>query len=97
MGGRPDASIADICRREDRVLLTLDMDFADIRLYPPQNYSGLLVLRLERQEKPRVVAAWERIIPLLEREPINAHLWIVEERTVRIRGAVGGAVKLKIS
>ena len=43
LGGSADPDIAAVCRHEDRVLVTLDMDFADIRTY---QHSGLIVLRL---------------------------------------------------
>lgn len=35
LSGSPDANIAAICRAEQRVIVTLDTDFADIRTYPP--------------------------------------------------------------
>ena len=41
IGGAKDADIAAVCLGEDRVLVTLDADFADIRAYPPQRYRGL--------------------------------------------------------
>ena len=34
MAGQPDANVATVCQREDRVVVTLDLDFADIRAYP---------------------------------------------------------------
>jgi predicted nuclease of predicted toxin-antitoxin system len=43
MGGQADELIADVCTREQRALVTLDMDFADIRAYPPEDYCGLIV------------------------------------------------------
>ena len=43
LGGSADPDIAAVCRHEDRALVTLDMDFADIRTY---QHSGLIVLRL---------------------------------------------------
>ena len=48
MAGASDPRIASVCRRERRALLTLDMDFAAIRTYPPQDYPGLVVFRLSR-------------------------------------------------
>lgn len=39
MGGQPDSNVAAICRREGRVIVTLDQDFADIRSYPPRGLS----------------------------------------------------------
>jgi len=45
------------------------------------------VLRLRHQDKAHVIATVRRILPLLEREPIEARLWIVDEHNVRIRGS----------
>lgn len=85
MGGEPDASVADVCRREARTLVTLDTDFADIRAYPPEAYSGLLVLRLRQQDKPHVLGVLRRLLPLLNREPLDRALWIVEEDRIWVR------------
>ena len=41
LAGNPDAKVLDACRAEGRVLITLDLDFADIRLYPPSTHSGV--------------------------------------------------------
>jgi predicted nuclease of predicted toxin-antitoxin system len=34
LAGHPDTTIFDVCLNEDRVLITLDLDFSDIRQYP---------------------------------------------------------------
>lgn len=47
--GHADAKIFDVCLNEDRVLVTLDLDFADIRQYPPSSHGGVWVLRPETQ------------------------------------------------
>ena len=46
LGAAPDAQIAEVARRSDAALITRDLDFADIRQYPPHLYSGLIVLRV---------------------------------------------------
>jgi len=86
LSGRPDSNIAETVRHEQRVLITLDLDFADIRAYPPQHYPGLIVLRLAMQDKPSVLAVITRVIPLLNTEPLTGLLWIVDESAIRIRG-----------
>lgn len=86
IGGSPDLDVATVCQREQRALITLDKDFADIRAYPPGEYDGLIVLRILHQDKPSVLALMERLLPLLARESLARHLWIVDERHVRIRG-----------
>lgn len=85
-GGSADEKLAALCQREGRILVTLDMDFADIRAYPPAEFSGLIVLRLRQQDKHYVLDVLTRLIPLLDQEPLDRHLWIVDERRVRIRG-----------
>jgi predicted nuclease of predicted toxin-antitoxin system len=86
MGGRPDPDVAAVCRQEDRAVVTLDLDFSDIRAYPPTDYCGIVVLRLARLDKRRVLVALQRLLPLLDQEPLAGKLWIVDETTVRIRG-----------
>ncbi len=63
----------------------LDVDFANPQRYPPDPFAGLVVLRLSRQDKRRVLQTMQRILPLLKREPLTGHLWIVDESRVRIR------------
>jgi predicted nuclease of predicted toxin-antitoxin system len=85
LGGRMDRVIAQICQQEERIIITIDLDFADIRAYPPENFPGLIVLRLKRQDKFSVMETLRRLLPLLEREPVRQRLWIVEEDRIRIR------------
>ncbi len=47
LAGAEDAEIASVCVRERRAVVTLDMDFADIRAYPPPEYAGIVVFRLD--------------------------------------------------
>ncbi|NBB86742.1 MAG: hypothetical protein GVY12_11080 [Bacteroidetes bacterium] len=86
LGGVNDARIARVCQKEERVLVTLDTDFADIRTYPPSDYSGIIVLRLRRQDAGHVCAVFSRVLPHLLKERPNRHLWIVSEEHIRIRG-----------
>jgi len=83
--GAKDSAILELCRSENRVLVTLDIDFSDIRKYPPQDFSGIIVLRTVSQAKQHILKVLKNIIPLIKREPLSQHLWIVEETKVRIR------------
>ena len=85
LAGRPDSKILDACLNEDRVLVTLDLDFADIREYPPSNHRGIWVLRPETQSIENTLSALRGALALLGKEPTTNHLWIVEPRRVRIR------------
>ncbi|MGH8499556.1 MAG: DUF5615 family PIN-like protein [Methylococcales bacterium] len=85
LGGSVDPSIASMCRNENRALVTLDMDFADIRTYPPNQYPGLIVLRPRRQDKPHLVRTVTSLIPIFSKEPLQHRLWIVENDKIRFR------------
>jgi len=86
LGGAVDATVGSVCQREGRVLVTLDLDFADIRTYPPNLYPGFVVLRLPRQDKAGVLRIISRAIPLFAGETVTGRLWIVEPHQVRIHG-----------
>ena len=86
LSGTPDARLADVVLGEGRALVTLDLDFADIRAYPPERYPGIIVLRVRRQDKSHVCSVMERMVRLLGVEPVVGRLWVADETTVRIRG-----------
>ena len=85
MSGIRDVDLFGVCQAEERVLMTLDLDFGDIRLYPPSQSPGVLVFRVEPQDKYRLLECLQRIIPLIKQESITKTLWIVEEDRIRIR------------
>jgi predicted nuclease of predicted toxin-antitoxin system len=85
MGGAVDPDVAQACQKEARALVTLDLDFSDIRAYPPEEYQGIIVFRPALQSITTLVRLTARIIPLLDQEPLIGHLWIVEDHQVRIR------------
>jgi len=83
--GSDDEGIAARVRNEGRVLLTLDLDFANIRAYPPDQYPGIIVLRLKSQDKASVVAYVRRIAAALEERSPDGELWIVEGNRIRFQ------------
>lgn len=84
--GQPDRHITNVCAEEGRILVTLDLDFADIRTYPPAESPGFIVIRPDRQDKLHIINLFQQVIPLLSQEPVSHHLWIVEDGRIRIRG-----------
>ncbi len=86
LAGKPDNAIADVCSAEGLVLVTLDLDFSNIQVYPPDRTSGIMVFRVPDQSKPRLLEVLQQALPLLGTEQIDQRLWIVEADRVRIRG-----------
>ncbi len=85
MGGASDPEVLAACLAEERVLVTQDADFADIRAYPPREYPGIIVFRLSNQTRDTLTEVGTRLINTLARSSPEGHLWIVEDARVRIR------------
>ncbi len=85
LAGSHDPAVADACRIEDRVLITMDVGFGDIRTYPPGSHPGIVVLRLARQDTPAVIRVLRRVIDALKEEPVSGNLWVVDENRIRVR------------
>ncbi|MCH8854577.1 MAG: DUF5615 family PIN-like protein [Planctomycetes bacterium] len=86
MVGDSDTTLSEACRREQMALVTLDLDFPDIRNYPPEQHSGFIVLRVAGRGKRHIMEVFERVVPMLETEVLAKQLWVVDEQSVRIRG-----------
>ena len=84
--GAKDHVLTEVCQSENRAMVTLDTHFSDIRTYPPENYDGLIVLRLAHQDKPHVLEVMHRVLKLISSETLKGRLWIVDEKRVRMRG-----------
>lgn len=85
LAGVADTGIAAVCQVELRAIVTLDTDFMDVRRFPPRNYSGIIVFRPHRQSIPRLISMTARLQTLLETEPLEGKLWIMDDGRVRIR------------
>ena len=85
LGGADDGVISERVRAERRVVLSLDLGFADIRAYPPQEHSGIVVLRAKGQDKINLISMLRRLMPMLRERSPEGELWIVESDRVRFR------------
>jgi predicted nuclease of predicted toxin-antitoxin system len=86
LGGAEDPKVGAACRAAARVLFTLDLDFSDIRAYPPNEYVGLVVLRPAEPSRRVVLQMLARVLPVLAAQWADRQLWIVEPGRVRLRG-----------
>jgi len=41
LSGASDQHLSEVCKTEGSIFVTLDLDFADIRTYPPGEHPGL--------------------------------------------------------
>ncbi len=79
-----DKELLDVCSREKRCLVTLDLDFGNPIIFRPNRYSGIAVLRLPpRPSYGDLVDAILTVVHGLSRNEISGRLWIVQRGRVR--------------
>jgi predicted nuclease of predicted toxin-antitoxin system len=82
--GSPDHAIGAACRREQRCLVTLDLDFANPLRFSPGQHAGLVVLRPPAKTTP---ADLDHLIDVLSRglesRSVVGKLWIVQPGRIR--------------
>jgi predicted nuclease of predicted toxin-antitoxin system len=85
LAGAQDETVLRACIAEDRILITLDLDFSDIRAYPPGSYPGVWVLRPSKQTFRAIDALVSAGVRLSAVERVAGQLWVIDEKRIRIR------------
>jgi len=82
-----DEQIAAHALQSKAAILTRDLDFADIRQYPPEQYAGIVVLRLpDSATAAEIVRVLERfVLEPVFLESLIGRLAIVDSERVRFR------------
>jgi predicted nuclease of predicted toxin-antitoxin system len=79
-----DRAVIAACRTEGRCLVTLDLDFANPFTFPPEQFAGIVVLRLPRRPTGAdIVAATGGLVRALARQSVGGKLWIVTPTRLR--------------
>jgi predicted nuclease of predicted toxin-antitoxin system len=89
LSGADDRVIAARTQSEGRILLTLDLDFANIHAYPPDQHAGIIVHGSRTQDKVTVVAYVRRIAA-----QVPATLWAVFRRRSKCDQNLGETPRL---
>ncbi|MBU4271661.1 MAG: DUF5615 family PIN-like protein [Planctomycetes bacterium] len=84
LSGSSDEVVYDVCLRERRILITLDLDFSNPFRFPPAPTAGIIVVRPPRPTLPQIRATLAATLPSLKRQPLHGKLWIVEPGRIRL-------------
>jgi predicted nuclease of predicted toxin-antitoxin system len=83
--GCADARLYEVCRVEQRCMVTLDLDFSDVLRFPPQQAHGIIVIRVPHNPTlPLLEQLVRQFLQTLETMPIENKLWIVESGRIRV-------------
>jgi predicted nuclease of predicted toxin-antitoxin system len=85
LSGTSDNILFRVCQTESRCLITLDIDFANVLRFPPENSEGIVVFRLPRNPSLSVLELLARqFLHSLEQMSVGKNLWIVEVGHIRV-------------
>ena len=68
-----------------RFLITQDLDFSDIRRFPPGSHAGLLLLRLDHPSRSELHERMRQILETEDFESWKRCLVVTTEHKIRVR------------
>lgn len=83
--GAADHDLLEAVSAEDRMILTLDRGFGDVRAYPPGSHPGIVVLRLPDTSPRRVRSAVERLVTTHDLDDVRGSIVVAHQETLRVR------------
>lgn len=79
-----DSKILEVCRAEERCLVTLDLEFGNPLIFNPAENQGVAVLRLPPKSTFQdLVDNVRTLIEGLARKEIGGRLWIIQRGKLR--------------
>ena len=85
LSGAVDQEIRNYAIEHDRILITLDADFANIIRFPPYQTPGVVRLKIHPPTEERIREGIARTILLLHNTDLSGRLAVVDEDKIRIR------------
>ena len=82
---RPDVEVAAGAAREGRILLSLDIEFADLRKHPPGSHPGIVLFRPASLGPLSVNRFIERFAHSTDLSALSGCVAAVEPQRIRIR------------
>ncbi len=86
--GTSDENLYAVCCKEDRCLVTLDLDFSDVTRFPPGKSGGIIVIRVPRNPSLSLLEMLiKQLLQSVAQIDIKKQLLIVEAGRIRIHQA----------
>jgi predicted nuclease of predicted toxin-antitoxin system len=84
LAGAPDHEVLEVCVNEGRVLVSLDLDFANPLRFDPAPTAGIAVLRVpDLPGRSDLLRAATVLCDRMGRAEITGRLWVVDHTRVR--------------
>jgi predicted nuclease of predicted toxin-antitoxin system len=85
LSGATDEQVWDRVCADDRLFVTLDLDFSDIRRYEPGNHPGILLIRARSRSASAVTDVLARVTTERSLEDLRGCLAVANRSFTRVR------------
>ncbi len=83
--GKPDGDVWHAAQREERFLITQDLDFSDLREFKPGGHMGILLVRLREPGADALVTRISDVVRDEGLESFSRCFVVLTDRKLRIR------------
>ncbi len=83
--GKIDVEVGAAAKSEDRMIFTLDLDFADLRKFPPGSHPGVILFRPRSMGPSAVNQFVLKFAQQTELSELSRCLAVVEPHRIRVR------------
>jgi len=80
-----DKEIVETAKKEERVILTQDLDFSEIISFSGEKIPSLISLRLSSSRIEFVNKRLEKVLPMIESDIEKGSIVVVEDNRIRLR------------
>jgi predicted nuclease of predicted toxin-antitoxin system len=83
--GTKDSELWGIVQKENRIFITADRGFGDIRHYPPGSHYGILLLRPDEEGIDPLIELIKGLVASYSLDDLKGAICVVSPRGIRIR------------
>jgi predicted nuclease of predicted toxin-antitoxin system len=88
LSGASDEAVWERGVSEGRFLITLDLDFSDIRRFQPGSHPGILLIRARSKSREAVLEVLRRVLAEQPLEELRGCLAVADQNFTRVRRPV---------
>jgi predicted nuclease of predicted toxin-antitoxin system len=85
LNGHEDTEILAFATAYHRILLTIDLDFGNIRHYPPEHHGGVIILRVRPSTLGQVHIVLAEFLQMTVPETLENTLVVIDHNKIRVR------------
>ena len=85
LSGATDEHVWQRACSEGRLFITLDLDFSDVRRFPPGTHPGILLLRARTRGRQAVLDVLGRVVVECTLDTLVGCLAVADEHQTRVR------------